>query len=475
MIVVRYTPTDRNLFAGIRVVRFSDDTAHQVEPYCESLGQGTTALVVDPKAAEPMVELLRMGTDQLTALHNALAGPDEPKVGKPRVRDDGVRRLYNRIAALANGQPPLVWNPQPTFINRDEHDAEMIANADCFVVTVFRGYPKGHDRHEAKTLGIARETAASLYEDRPVAIYAIRGNRQVHVENYPATHKQEKVTVPKQAKIGEFKQVSPTTNLGKIVQAFVDFDDLRLADIAAQAGLSEDQVTSNLRAARGNNGIDHAIDKDTGVINLVLPEGTALSGVLAPAKEPGAKAERKAREPKFGEFSQAREGSRLAKIIAASPASADTIGGLHGMTGDEVLGHLKRARVSHGINHAVAEDGTVTITAYAMPADTVLIKPAAEPRPARDPNAVRAPRTDKVLEAAKQGVMPTPPDFSADTHKGWRKKHAELVALADDGDVDGLRAYKINPISTSPRALDRYRNAAIAAIEAGQPQTQAAE
>ncbi len=474
MIVVCYTPTDRNLFAGIRVVRFSDDTAHQVEPYCESLGQGTTALVVDPKTAEPMAELLRMGTDQLTALHNALAGPDEAPVGKPRVRDDGVRRLYNRIAALAKGQAPLVWNPQPTFTGRDKHDAEMIANADCFVVTVFRGHPKGHDRHDAKTLDNARELAVSLYEDRPVAIYAVRGNRQIHVENYPstATHKQEKTTVPKQAKIGEFKQVNPTTNLGKIVQVFLDFDDLKIADIAAQVGLAEDKVTTNLRAARGNNGIDHTIDKETGVVSLVLPEGVVLSGVLASTN---AKTERKAREPKFGQFAQAREGSRLAKMISASPANAEAIGGLHGMTGDEVIGHLKRARVSHGIDHAVAEDGTVTITAHGMPADTVLIKPAAEPRVARDPNAVRAPRTDKVLEAAKQGVMPTPPDFSAATHKGWLKKHAELVALANDRNVDGLRAFKINPISTSPRALDRYRNAAIAAIEAGQPQAQAAE
>ncbi len=80
----------------------------------------------------------------------------------------------------------------------------------------------------------------------------------------------------------------------------------------------------------------------------------------------------------------------------------------------------------------------------------------------------------KLLVRSVQGVMPTPPDFSAATHKAWRKKLETLVELAANRDVVGLRAFPINPISTSPRALDRYRNAAIAAIEAP-AQAQAAE
>ncbi|MBR0671180.1 hypothetical protein [Neoroseomonas soli] len=71
-----------------------------------------------------------------------------------------------------------------------------------------------------------------------------------------------------------------------------------------------------------------------------------------------------------------------------------------------------------------------------------------------------------MMEAAAKGTLPAPPDFSAETHKRFRKRLAELVALVEAGDLEGLRAAVINPISSSPKALDRYRNAAMAALEA---------
>lgn len=70
------------------------------------------------------------------------------------------------------------------------------------------------------------------------------------------------------------------------------------------------------------------------------------------------------------------------------------------------------------------------------------------------------------LEAAQKGTLPSEPDFSAETHKRWRPKLAEVVALAKAGDVEGLRAYDIKPISTSPKAIDRFRNLAVVALEA---------
>lgn len=70
------------------------------------------------------------------------------------------------------------------------------------------------------------------------------------------------------------------------------------------------------------------------------------------------------------------------------------------------------------------------------------------------------------LEAAKRGELPAEPDFSAETHKRWRPKLAEVVAMAKAGDLEGLRAYEIKPISTSPKAIDRYRNLAVVALEA---------
>ncbi|MCA3641381.1 MAG: hypothetical protein IOC54_11395 [Methylobacterium sp.] len=40
------------------------------------------------------------------------------------------------------------------------------------------------------------------------------------------------------------------------------------------------------------------------------------------------------------------------------------------------------------------------------------------------------------------------------------------MALAEAGDIEGLKAIEINPVSTSPKAIARYRDLAIMAIEA---------
>jgi len=88
--------------------------------------------------------------------------------------------------------------------------------------------------------------------------------------------------------------------------------------------------------------------------------------------------------------------------------------------------------------------------------------PAPEDRAAGTSTGKRA----AVEEAARQGQLPTPPDFSAATHARFRGKLARLVAMAEAGDTEGLKAMAINPASTSPRALARYRDLAVLAIEA---------
>jgi hypothetical protein len=93
-----------------------------------------------------------------------------------------------------------------------------------------------------------------------------------------------------------------------------------------------------------------------------------------------------------------------------------------------------------------------------------VVEPAAEPAPA--PSAPRR-RRDADLEAkARQGELPPPPDFSAPTHARFRAKLAVLVELAGKADATGLRAMQINPFSSSPKALARYRDLAVLAIEA---------
>lgn len=73
----------------------------------------------------------------------------------------------------------------------------------------------------------------------------------------------------------------------------------------------------------------------------------------------------------------------------------------------------------------------------------------------------------QVQADALAGKLPIPPDFSADTHAPYRKRLDALVTLAEGGDLKGLKAVEmLAPRSTSPKALDRYRNLAIMALEA---------
>ncbi len=92
--------------------------------------------------------------------------------------------------------------------------------------------------------------------------------------------------------------------------------------------------------------------------------------------------------------------------------------------------------------------------------------PIAEAEPAAAPSAPRRRRDADIEAKARQGELPPPPDFSAPTHARFRAKLAALVELAGNFDATGLRAIPINPVSSSPKALARYRDLAVLAIEA---------
>ncbi len=113
----------------------------------------------------------------------------------------------------------------------------------------------------------------------------------------------------------------------------------------------------------------------------------------------------------------------------------------------------------------VAEIDASEPDAAAEPAPIAETLPAAS-EPAAAASAPRR-RRDADLEAkARQGQLPPPPDFSAPTHARFRAKLAALVELAGKADATGLRAIAINPVSSSPKALARYRDLAVLAIEA---------
>lgn len=86
--------------------------------------------------------------------------------------------------------------------------------------------------------------------------------------------------------------------------------------------------------------------------------------------------------------------------------------------------------------------------------------PATAPR-----KAVGGKRAEIAANAAK-GVLPPVPDFTAETHKRFRGKLDQVVKMVEDKDVAGLKAFQINPISSSPKAIARYRDLAVIALEA---------
>lgn len=94
------------------------------------------------------------------------------------------------------------------------------------------------------------------------------------------------------------------------------------------------------------------------------------------------------------------------------------------------------------------------------------IEPSREPQPATAAKRERPLGKRAQIEAdARAGKLPEPPDFSAETHKRFRNKLARVVELAKAGDIDGLKAMTINPVSSSPKALARYRDLCVIALE----------
>lgn len=111
--------------------------------------------------------------------------------------------------------------------------------------------------------------------------------------------------------------------------------------------------------------------------------------------------------------------------------------------------------------YAVMPEGTTVFVPKDMADAARQAGPAAKPE--RKPGGKRA----AILKAAQRGELPAAPDFSAATHKPHRKKLEAVVAMVKAGDIEGLKAFEIKPVSTSPRAIARYRDLAVIALEAG--------
>ena len=120
---------------------------------------------------------------------------------------------------------------------------------------------------------------------------------------------------------------------------------------------------------------------------------------------------------------------------------------------------------------------TTAVTAEQAEARLTLVLDYGNPDPAREaiPEPVDEPKSpltsgigerQAVVDLAHTGTLPTVPDFSKPTHARFRAKLAQIVALAEAGDIAALQAFEINPVSSSPKAMARYRDLCVIAITA---------
>lgn len=113
---------------------------------------------------------------------------------------------------------------------------------------------------------------------------------------------------------------------------------------------------------------------------------------------------------------------------------------------------------------------TPTPTAYASKSAATKAAPAVKKAVAAAVAKAAAPAAGKraqVLADAQAGKVPTAPDFSADTHKRYRAQLERVQAMVAARDVKGLKAEEIKTSGSSGKALDRYRQLAVVALEAG--------
>jgi hypothetical protein len=66
-------------------------------------------------------------------------------------------------------------------------------------------------------------------------------------------------------------------------------------------------------------------------------------------------------------------------------------------------------------------------------------------------------------EAAK-GKVPSPPDFSANTHRCYRPALAAVVELVNKRDLAALKAHRVEGSCSSPQAIKKFREIALIAL-----------
>lgn len=148
----------------------------------------------------------------------------------------------------------------------------------------------------------------------------------------------------------------------------------------------------------------------------------------------------------------------------AAPADCGGSGGLAAV--GSALGHVLESvgdAVVKVLTPGDKEESPPPFTRYTT--SEKIAATASPPAPAA-PAVRKNAKLEAVMEAARQGKLPTPPDFTSTTHKPFRKRLEAIQAMVAAGDVAGLEADDTKPVSSSRVMLCRYRDAAIVALKA---------
>jgi hypothetical protein len=160
--------------------------------------------------------------------------------------------------------------------------------------------------------------------------------------------------------------------------------------------------------------------------------------------------------------------TKRAKTLAAAIRAADRLGQtpsgkrpmIYAVTPDKMTVHVPAVMIAKTRQEAVAGARKPGQAAEAGKA----AKRATAPH--RAAGARQTGRRAEIAENAAHGILPPVPDFSAETHRRFRGRLAEIVRLVEAGDVAALKAVEIKTYSSSPKAIARYRDLAVQALEA---------
>lgn len=343
---------------------------------------------------------------------------------------------------------------------------EAVKNAAYFTATIYVGGE--HERHELKSLAYARAAAKLLPEARGVSrkgiVYAVNADGRyfmvpddlIDPTTNPETHPMsaETTTIPADGSIPPFlkRVANAVADVGHAAQAVLTGAPAPEAPAAPTEGAS---LPRGIKAALTRVG-STAEPAPAGAIAANQAEAAIKAEADRRWRDWIASPKERKRPPLRTFVKRVRIERKAAALVA-----------------------LRNQKAMAAADVKVAAEKETDMSRKTQATTKSKARTKIESKAKTSGNSDRA-RYDwaGAEEKAKEGVMPKAPDFSAETHKRFRPLLAEVAKAAttankgcsDAADIaqriKTLKAIKVNPISTSPKAIDRFRKLCLIALAA---------